>query len=114
MVQTKYLNATELYTLLGCVIIMQTNLTITITIEELEQLVTKCVNNCLNEQKQMFEAKEQEDELMTIQDAAEMLHLSVPTLYSKCSKNELPYKKRSKRLYFSKKELRDYLDKGSH
>ena len=93
---------------------MQTNLTITITIEELEQLVTKCVNNCLNEQKQMFESKEQEDELMTIQDASEMLHLSVTTLYSKCSRNELPYKKRSKRLYFSKKELRDYLDKGSH
>ena len=93
---------------------METNITITITVEELEQLITKCVNNCLNEQKEMFDAKEKEDELMTIQDAAEMLHLSVPTLYSKCSKNELPYKKRSKRLYFSKKELIRYLDEGSH
>jgi hypothetical protein len=40
------------------------------------------------------------------------LNLSVPTIYSKVSKNELPYMKRSKRLYFSSSELLEYLKHG--
>lgn len=54
----------------------------------------------------------QQDELLNIQQAAEFLSLSVPTMYSKVSKCELPVMKRSKRLYFSRTELMDYLKKG--
>ena len=53
-----------------------------------------------------------QDELLSIQQASELLNLSVPTLYSKVSKNELPVMKRSKRLYFSRTELIDYLKAG--
>ena len=53
-----------------------------------------------------------QDELLTIQQASELLNLSVATLYSKVSKNELPVMKRSKRLYFSRTELIEYLKAG--
>ena len=55
---------------------------------------------------------QQQDELLTIQQASELLNLSVPTIYSKVSKNELPVMKRSKRLYFSRIELIEYLKAG--
>ena len=55
---------------------------------------------------------QQQDELLTIQQASELLNLSVPTLYSKVSKGELPVMKRSKRLYFSRTELIEYLKAG--
>ena len=52
------------------------------------------------------------DQLMTVEQAAEFLHLSVPTLYAKVCKRAIPHMKRSKRLYFSKQELKRYLNDG--
>lgn len=52
------------------------------------------------------------DELLTIQQAAELLKLSVPTLYGLVSRSAIPVNKRSKRLYFSKHELTDYIKAG--
>jgi excisionase family DNA binding protein len=46
--------------------------------------------------------------------AGEFLHLTVQTLYNKVSKNEIPFMKRGKRLYFSKEQLIDYLKQGSN
>jgi len=54
----------------------------------------------------------QQDELLTVQDTAKFLSLSVPTIYGLISKGELPVMKRSKRCYFSKVELIDYLKQG--
>ena len=55
---------------------------------------------------------DQPEQLLTIQEAAEFLSLTVPTMYSKVSKREIPVMKRSKRLYFSRTELLDYLKDG--
>jgi len=55
---------------------------------------------------------EQPEQLLTIQEAAQFLNLTVPTIYSKVSKGELPVMKRSKRLYFSSTELMEYLKEG--
>lgn len=55
---------------------------------------------------------EQSDQLLTVQEAAEFLSLTVPTIYSKVSKGELPVMKRSKRLYFSSSELLEYIKAG--
>jgi excisionase family DNA binding protein len=52
------------------------------------------------------------DELLTVQDTAKFLSLSVPTIYGLISKGELPVMKRSKRCYFSKLELINYLKQG--
>ncbi len=55
---------------------------------------------------------DQTEQLLTIQEAAEFLSLTVPTMYSKVSKGEISVMKRSKRLYFSRTELLDYLKDG--
>lgn len=55
---------------------------------------------------------DQTEQFLTIQEAAEFLSLTVPTMYSKVSKAELPVMKRSKRLYFSRTELMEYLKDG--
>ena len=55
---------------------------------------------------------DQPEQLLTIQEAAEFLSLTVPTMYSKVSKREIPVMKRSKRLYFSRTELLEYLKAG--
>lgn len=55
---------------------------------------------------------EPKDELLTVQEAAQFLKLTVPTIYSKVSRNELPVMKKGKRLYFSQKELLEYLQTG--
>jgi excisionase family DNA binding protein len=91
---------------------METKVFISMTYDELQTLIIDSVNACLMNNKEC-KNESSEDVLMTIQEAAEFLHLSVPTLYSKCSKGELPVKKRSKRLYFSKLELMAYLNEGS-
>jgi len=52
------------------------------------------------------------ERLLTVQETAEFLNLAVPTIYSKVSRNELPFMKRGKRLYFSSVELMEYLKEG--
>jgi excisionase family DNA binding protein len=54
----------------------------------------------------------EKDELLTVQDAAKFLSLSVPTIYGLISKGNIPMMKRSKRCYFSKVELINYLKQG--
>lgn len=67
-------------------------------------------NLLLNKQAQP--PNKQPEQFLTIQEAAQFLSLTVPTIYSKVSKGELPVMKRSKRLYFSSTELMEYLKKG--
>ena len=62
--------------------------------------------------KEQGKPTDQPERLLTIQEAAEFLSLTVPTMYSKVSKGELPVMKRSKRLYFSRAELMEYIKTG--
>ena len=81
--------------------------------EQLRSLIQSSVRKVLKEsQPQTVKPTEQPEQLLTIQEAAEFLSLSVPTMYSKVSKGELPVMKRSKRLYFSKAELMEYVKAG--
>src|SRR5690606_33856922 len=66
----------------------------------------------LKHQPTKVEPTEQPEKLLTVQEAAQFLNLTVPTIYSKVSKGELPVMKRSKRLYFSSTELMEYLKEG--
>ncbi|MBK9504754.1 MAG: helix-turn-helix domain-containing protein [Bacteroidetes bacterium] len=52
------------------------------------------------------------EQLFTIKQAAEFLNLSVPTIYSYVQRAGIPVSKRQKRLYFSKKELLDWVKEG--
>ena len=63
-------------------------------------------------QNQTATKQEVDDMPIDIQEASTLLKLSVPTIYSKVSRNEIPYMKQGKRLYFSKTELIDWIKKG--
>jgi len=52
------------------------------------------------------------NELLNVSEAANFLSLAVPTVYSMVSRGELPYMKKTKRIYFSKTELMEYLKAG--
>ena len=86
---------------------------ISLPIEDLQTVIIDCVNSCLkNNTQESKPTTEQPEQLLTIQEAAQFLNLTVPTIYSKVSKGELPVMKRSKRLYFSSTELMAYLKEG--
>ena len=52
------------------------------------------------------------EQFLTVDETAKFLNLSVPTIYSKVARRELPYMKRGKRLYFARKDLETYLQGG--
>ncbi|PZR19847.1 MAG: DNA-binding protein [Flavobacterium psychrophilum] len=52
------------------------------------------------------------DQILNISEAAALLNLSVATIYSKVSRNEIPVCKKGKRLYFYKSELTDWIKSG--
>lgn len=92
---------------------MDKTVLISLPIEDLQTVIIDCVNSCLRNNKQESKTPtDQPEQLLTIQEAAEFLSLTVPTMYSKVSKGELPVMKRSKRLYFSRTELLEYLKDG--
>lgn len=58
------------------------------------------------------ETQPEADQLLTIQQAGELLKLSVPTLYGLVQRSAIPVNKVSKRLYFSRLELLDWVKSG--
>lgn len=57
--------------------------------------------------------EKENDSILNVNEAAELLSLKVSTIYSKCQRGELPVMKKSGRLYFSKSELIAYLKSGT-
>ena len=76
-------------------------------VAELTRKVDELYNVIKNVQPQ-----DPQDQFLSVGETAEFLNLSVPTIYSKVSKRELPYMKRGKRLYFNRKDLETYLKGG--
>ncbi|MBL7821271.1 MAG: helix-turn-helix domain-containing protein [Saprospiraceae bacterium] len=87
-----------------------------LTFEELPKAVAniqlKLDEICSLLENKQNSPKQSQDELLTVPDAATFLSISVPTIYGLISKGELPVMKRSKRCYFSKLELINYLKEG--
>ncbi|MDD4575278.1 MAG: helix-turn-helix domain-containing protein [Bacteroidales bacterium] len=63
---------------------------------------------------QLKQTEAPQQDLIPIKEACEMLNLSLPTIYSKCSRREIPYHKPkgTKKLFFSRTELMEYLGNG--
>ena len=86
-----------------------------ITFEQLPAAFTRLFSKLENIERLLqlkTEPQPEIDQLLTIQQAAELLKLSVPTLYGLVSRSALPVSKRGKRLYFSKQELTDWIKAG--
>lgn len=88
-----------------------------LTFDQLPKAVTLLTNEISELKRLLLEEKEQPpietpEKFLNIQEAAQFLKLTVPTIYSKVSKRELPVMKRGKRLYFSSTELMEYIKEG--
>jgi excisionase family DNA binding protein len=84
-----------------------------LSIPEIRQMFRQELETCFEaNNKQEQPPPDQPEQFLTIQEAAELLSLKVPTMYSKVSKGELPVMKRAKRLYFSRAELLEYIKVG--
>ncbi len=87
----------------------------TLTFEQLPQAVGK-LHDKLNSIEQLLlqrtEQDPQHEELLSISQAARFLNLSVPTIYSKVCRKEIPVNKQGKRLYFYRSELAGWIRSG--
>ncbi|RFZ91065.1 DNA-binding protein [Mucilaginibacter conchicola] len=72
--------------------------------EKLEQVESLVIN--------LQPKNEEENELMNVQEAAQFLKISVASLYTRVSRNEIPVSKPGKRLYFNRTELIDWIRGG--
>ena len=51
-------------------------------------------------------------EIMSIDEAAKLLNLAKQTLYGMTSRNEIPFVKRTRKLYFNRTDLESWLQEG--
>jgi len=84
-----------------------------LTFDSLPEAVSRLIDKLddierLLQQKVSKDQPDQED-LLIIKEASEFLHLSLPTIYALVSNRKIPFMKKGKRLYFSKKALTEWL-----
>jgi excisionase family DNA binding protein len=79
-----------------------------LTIED----ISKAIRNELRSYFEEQEEKEREDEIGGIELAIEVSGLAKPTIYGLVSRREIPHSKRGKKLYFSRRELKEWLTTG--
>jgi excisionase family DNA binding protein len=87
-----------------------------ITFNDLPQAVTQLYNK-LERIERLLEsqnnaARVDNDRLLTIREAAEIIHLSVPTIYGLVQRQAIPVAKKGKRLYFTILELTEWIKTG--
>jgi excisionase family DNA binding protein len=88
------------------------SITITqVNIHELEAIIEGAVRKALKANL-ATKSSTSDREMITVPQAAEFLHLSVPTIYGLLHRRELPSLKRGKRVYFKKADLMRYLEEG--
>lgn len=83
-----------------------------LSITEVKQLFRQELESYFSTNKQSITNETELDQLLTIQQAGEFLKLTVPNLYGYVHRSEIPVCKRGKRLYFSKKDLSNWIKEG--
>lgn len=84
---------------------MTNTILIQLSTDELQKIIKTAVSQVISENKPAT----QEDKLLDINQAADFLKVSIPTIYAKTSKNQIPYHKTGKRLYFVQSQLMDWI-----
>lgn len=84
-----------------------------ITLEQLESRIDFRFQQSLEKilSKQKPETSEEKDHI-SFKEGCDFLGIAYPTGYAKVSKREIPYIKKGKFIYFSKKQLTDWLYSG--
>ena len=78
-------------------------------VNELSQKIDNLVRLTLEKSKDLHTKT---DKFLTIQQASELICLSVPTVYGLVHRAAIPCMKRNKRLYFSEQQLTDWIKSG--
>jgi excisionase family DNA binding protein len=81
-----------------------------ITYPELERLIEDSLTKILGT---FTEKKKNEDDLLSLDEACEFLNLQRATIYGMTSNRQIPFIKKSKKLYFSKADLTAWLKTSS-
>lgn len=81
------------------------------TENELDILIQNSVRKVINENRNL-QADSNYNDILTLTEACEYLNLAKQTLYGFTSKNEIPFIKRGKKLYFKKSDLEKWLMEG--
>ena len=76
-----------------------------IRLTDIEAIIENSVRRAFS----AIDNKKSEDEILTLDEACEFLKLQRATVYSMTSKREIPFIKKSKKLYFSKPDLTAWL-----
>lgn len=79
-------------------------------IDHLEKLILQLFQS----QSYMGTEDKLESEFLTVREAADFLHISPSTIYSLSSQKKIPFMQKGRRLYFTKENLRQWLQEGSH
>ncbi|WP_207424996.1 helix-turn-helix domain-containing protein [Pedobacter sp. SYSU D00535] len=87
------------------------NLTFEQLPEAIRVLIEK-VNNIEALLTDLRQKESDEDKIYTVAEAAAFLNLSIHTIYSKVSRQEIPVNKQGKKLYFYKSELIQWIRAG--
>lgn len=88
---------------------------ITIEKEELENIVCRAVENALEQSGfvKSQEVHENTDEfIMKVPQLCKYLKMKISTLYQLTHKNEIPFNKKGKTLYFRKDEIDKWVSEG--
>ena len=88
---------------------------IKITFEELPSAVSQLHEKLINIEQILLNQEHgqtHEDQILTIQQAAELINLSISTIYGLVQRRAIPVSKQSKRLYFSRDELINWIKAG--
>lgn len=84
-----------------------------ITFDQLPATVSKLFDKVSNIERLLLEKNTEPqadpDKPLNIRQAADLLGLAIPTLYSKVSRGEIPCWKSGKRLLFSREKLMEYM-----
>ena len=92
---------------------METNLTVTLTVSELKEIIAEAVSQAMQENRPRVPEPPQ-PEYMNTEQAANYLHVTLGTLYHYRMHGSIPYYKRNSKLYFKKSELEAFINEGRH
>jgi excisionase family DNA binding protein len=79
---------------------------ISMTMNDFQATIIACVREVL---QSVSVEKNEKDELLTVTEAAVFLNLCNQTIYGLVSSRKIPFSKKGKRLYFSKKQLTEWV-----
>jgi excisionase family DNA binding protein len=88
---------------------MANNVIIQFTELEFKQLIKSCIIEGMSES---IPTPQEENKLLSINEAAKHLNLARQTLYGFTSNRAIPFIKKGKKLYFKKSDLNIWLEEG--